>query len=292
MSKKSRERRERAAHPERRQRTQAEIPFVERPFEGLPVEVELVGLRDILPMATLPARTTSQFGSRDLLLTTTLPGMNAALYRKDGILLIATQMITKSGDASRDIASSIEHGIELKPESSWAPDGLPEPGLRLQDILDPEGFGDLKIWETPEYWMTDDELADPNTTELLNQARDEVPPMAEIDGIRGAYWTRMGSEFLRWVRPEPRDAVLDGVARLRAAAEADFEGGRFIGVFRSLGLAIPVWELDRGTEADELPAPLAQFQSHLQEAIASTAPLTPEQKRARAGVVSRQVVLR
>ena len=51
------------------------MAFVERPFEGLPAEADLVAMREILPLATLPATTTEEYGSADVVLTTILPSM-------------------------------------------------------------------------------------------------------------------------------------------------------------------------------------------------------------------------
>ena len=59
----------------------AAVAFVERPFEGLPAEAELVAMREILPLATLPATTTEEYGSADVVLTTILPSMAGALRR-------------------------------------------------------------------------------------------------------------------------------------------------------------------------------------------------------------------
>jgi hypothetical protein len=53
-----------------------------------------------------------------------------------------------------------------------------------------------------------------------------------------------------------------------------------------------VWDLAPGTDADELEAPAAAFAGKLEEALAETAPLTADERRARAGVVSRQLTLR
>src|SRR5690606_37070957 len=58
------------------------------------------------------------------------------------------------------------------------------------------------------------------------------------------------------------------------------------------GLLIPVWELAPGTEADELAGPCQQLDERLTAALAETEPLDAEARRARAGIVSRQVTLR
>ena len=51
------------------------IQYVDRPFEALPFETELVAMREILPSATLRVHTNSAYGSRELLLVTMLPEM-------------------------------------------------------------------------------------------------------------------------------------------------------------------------------------------------------------------------
>ena len=131
------------------------IDFVERPFEGMAVERELVAMREILPLATLAARTTAEHGGCDVVLTTILPSMAGALCRADGVLLVAAQTVTNSGDASLDIAARIQAGLGLRPGEAFQVPGQPDPGPRLQDVLDPEGFGRLELHEQPTFWMTD-----------------------------------------------------------------------------------------------------------------------------------------
>ena len=268
------------------------IDFVERPFEGLAAERELVAMREILPLATLAARTTADYGGCDVVLTTILPSMAGALRRADGVLLVAAQTVTNSGDASLDIAARIQAGLDLRPGEAFQVPGQPDPGPRLQDVLDPEGFGRLELHEQPTFWMTEEEASEPDNRQSLESARERLVPMKEVPGVEGAFWCRMNREFVRWVRPEPRDAVLDGLARLRASGDFSFDGSRFVGAFRALGLTIPVWELQRGAEAEELAGPMADFAPKLEAAIASDGPLTAEEKRARAGIVARQVTLR
>ncbi len=56
-------------------------------------------------------------------------------------------------------------------------------------------------------------------------------------------------------------------------------------------MAIPVWELVPGTEAEELTKPLQAMGKRLDAALADESPLTPEVRRAKAGIISRQVNL-
>ncbi|QOR47668.1 topoisomerase II [Trueperella pecoris] len=270
----------------------ARVQFVDRPFEGLPFEAELVAMREIIPSATLPVTTTAEHGSREVTLVTILPGMGAALRRKNGEVLVAVQTVMSSGDVSLDIADRLLKALELEPGQSLLQADLPEPGPRLQDVIDTAKTGDLTIHDSYDYWVDEDEAKDPNVQMALQQTSDQMVPTAQVEGVEGAYWCRMQREFLRWVRPEEEDKVLDGLARLHHKRELTFDDARFVGAFRAMGLLIPVFELVEGAEADELAKPLSEFETKLEAAIASTEPLSAEERRTRSGIISRQVTLR
>ena len=59
-----------------------------------------------------------------------------------------------------------------------------------------------------------------------------------------------------------------------------------------LGLVVPVWDLPADLPAEEWIGPATEFQTRLESALASTAPLTSDERRARAGLLSRQITLR
>jgi hypothetical protein len=106
---------------------------------------------------------------------------------------------------------------------------------------------------------------------------------------------RPGNEraHLRWVRPEAEEPLLDALARLSAAEQLTLgEGTRYAGAFRALGLVVPVWDLPADTPAQEWVTPAAEFQTRLEQALAVTEPLTSDERRARAGLLSRQITLR
>lgn len=268
------------------------IKFVERPFEGLPFESELVAMREILPSAVLPVKTKEEFGGEELLIVTLLPGMAAAMRRKDGKLLIATQTVANSGDVSLDLADRIVKAGELEPGETIVNADQPEPGNRLQDILDLDYTSEMELHNDFNYWVGEDEKDDPQIRAAIEQSGEQVIATEEVEGIEGAYWCRMSREFVRWVRPEEESKVLDALARLHHKRELTFDNARFVGAFRALGLLIPVFELEAGTEADELAKPMGEFAPKFEEAIASEEPLTADERRTRAGIVSRQVTLR
>ncbi|WP_455952064.1 DUF5926 family protein [Arcanobacterium haemolyticum] len=268
------------------------IQFVDRPFEGLAFEPQLVAMREILPAATLPVKTVAEHGAEELQIVTLLPGMAAASRRKDGVLLVAAQTVMNSGDVSLDIADRILKGLELKPGETLQQNDQPVPGPRLQDVLDLSFESVMELHGDYAFWVDPAELEDPQMKAAVEQTRDQVLPTAEVPGVDGAFWCRMQREFVRWVRPEPEAQVLDALARMHQVRELGFEGGRFVGAFRALGLLIPVFELEAGAEADELTKPMEAFVERFSKAMAVTDALTPEERRARAGIISRQVTLR
>ena len=95
------------------------------------------------------------------------------------------------------------------------------------------------------------------------------------------------------MRPEPEEALLDALARLAAAEQILLgEGTRYAGAFRALGLVVPVWDLPADTPAEDWVAPATEFQTRLEQALTVTEPLTSDERRARAGLLSRQITLR
>jgi len=271
----------------------ASVEFVLRPFEGLPGEPDWVALKELVPAATATARTTAEHGAKDVLVTTVLPQAWPALHRSDGVVLLALQTSSSSGDASRDLAVALLEALDVEPGTAIESIGLPEPGPRLQDVLDLSVPFEVTMQESFSYWLAPDVERTSDLEAAIEDADAGIIDTVKLDAVGSAYWCRMGAkEFLRWAQPHDEQVVLDGLARLHAKRESGFADGKFIGYFRSSGLVVPVWELARGTEADELEGPVAQFAPVLEAAIASTEPLDANERRARAGLVARQVTLR
>lgn len=87
-------------------------------------------------------------------------------------------------------------------------------------------------------------------------------------------------------------SVLAGLARLQQKRQLEFAGGRFLGAFRALGLLIPVFEIAAGQDIEETAKAVQDFAPILSAAIASDEPLSDAEKRAKAGIISRQITLR
>jgi len=265
-----------------------------RAFHGLPGEVDWVAMREVVPAASATARTTAEHGSVDIQVVTLLPRLWPAMKRSDGVVLVALQTASSSGDPSRDVAAALLQAVDLQRGAALEHLELPESGPRLQDVLDLDVPFEVTVHDTFAYTVPADGSAPDEAAAALEEAAGGIAPTVRLTGVEGAYWCRMGErEFLRWARPEEPEALLDALARLHADRASGLdEGSRFVGAFRSCGILVPVWELPDGAEAADVEAPVAEFAPRLDAALASTEPLTPEQRRARAGLVSRQVSLR
>jgi hypothetical protein len=115
-----------------------------------------------------------------------------------------------------------------------------------------------------------------------------------MTGVAAAYWVRVPDRaHLRWVLAEQEDPALAALARLGAAGALTLgEGTKFAGMFRACGLLVPVWDLPSGPAAEEWEAPLQDFSKRYREAVTSAAELTAAQRRARQGLLGRQLTLR
>jgi hypothetical protein len=265
--------------------------LVVRPFEGLASECDWVALREIVPAATA---TLTLVGSPvAVTLATVLPLAWPAMVRTDGSVYLGLQSPTNSGDVSRDLAASLQQALALPPGSSVvAPDPRPD-GPRLQDLLEPRPL-EVDVHPGFAFWGDDMPDEDGELAASLERASETVVPTARLRSVDAAYWCRIGPKFhLRWVLPDDEERLLDALARLHAAKALTIgTGSRYVGAFRAGGLVVPVWDLEPDTEADALEEPAAALRVTIDEALAETGPLTSEQRRSRAGLLSRQITLR
>ena len=275
----------------------ATVEFVLRPFEGLPGEPDWVTMREVVPAATATARTTAAYGARDVVVATVLPMAWPAMHRGDGTVMIALQQHAGSGDASRDLADLLLRALELPAGTPITSTSLPEPGPRLQDVLDLTVPFEVTVHEGFDFWTAQGADLTPEVQASLERMNESVVPTRRLASVEAAYWARMGDrEYLRWGQPHDEQAFLDALARLHAVRTSglgeDGELGKFIGAFRSCGLLVPVWDLAWGTEPEELEEPVAALGERLTAALAVTTPLDAAERRARAGLVARQLTLR
>lgn len=298
MGKASR-RRKSGANADQSSRARVEpAPFISRPFEGLPGETDWVALREILPAATATVRFAKgkapDGAPEGATVATVLPLAWPGLHRADGTVFIGTQSGSASGDASRDLAQSLLAAASAEqgtPVTTVAPATADTP--RLQDILDSTAGFEVTVHEGFDFWVGDSEL-DAEGKASLERANESIVPTTKMAALPSAYWVRIGDRtHIRLVLGDDEDVATDALARLLAAGESALgEGTRLLGAFRACGLLVPVWDLDPEKDADAYEDELAAFAKRYAAAVASTEPLTPEERRARAGLLSRQVTLR
>jgi hypothetical protein len=269
-------------------------PPVRRPFEGLAGEGDWVALRELVPAATATLRTT---GGRDVTLASVLPGGTPALVRANGEILLGAQLTTSSDDISRDLGTALAAALE-------APAGAPvdpgpigaagSAGPRLQELLDPAAPFEVTVHEDFGFWLEGAQV-DAAAQAGLQQANEMIMPTVRLAELEAAYWCRPGVDraHVRWVRPEAEEPLLDALARLSAAEQLTLGNGtRYAGAFRAHGLVVPVWDVPAEAPGEDWAGPAAGLQSRLESALTATEPLSADERRARAGLLSRQVTLR
>jgi hypothetical protein len=270
--------------------------FVGRPFEGLPSECDVIALRELVPAATAPLTLgptgSAGGGERNVTLCSLLPGAAPALVRENGEIWLGLQVQHNYGDPSRDLAAVLLKALDTDESGAV---GLTEPpgaGPRLQDLVTADRL-DVTVHDGFGYWLSDVERT-PELEAALEQANGAAMPTSRLVGAEAAYWTNVGTkEHLRWVMPEPEDALLDALARLHAARrDVIAEGSRLVGMFRAHGVLAPVWDLPLGTGPEVLEGPAATFHADLQAALGDTSELSTAERSARAGLANRQVTIR
>ncbi|KXO94392.1 preprotein translocase subunit SecA [Tsukamurella pulmonis] len=275
-----------------RARAEASAAASSRPFEGLAAECDIVALRNFVPSATAPLKVSG--ANREIRLATVLPGAAQALVREesDGVIgYAALQTATRPlqpgaalAGAAR-FAADAEVGEALSEERDGA----------LLEVLDAAAPLEVTVHKDFDWWLAGD--ADAQTRQLVEHANSLITPAARIDlgadGVGAPWWADTGSKaHLRWVHPAPEDELMAALARVHAAGGLTVgEGSRFAGSFRSDGLLVPVFDLDRESHPDEWVAGTVELGKRLAEALADDSELTAAQRRSRDGLRGRQVSL-
>lgn len=277
----------------RRKKDRAEkaprIAFVPRPFEGLPNETDWVALREVVPAATAPL---SLKDGTPVILATVLPMQWPGMVRGDGRRYLGLQVASRSGDASRDLAAVLEEVVSARPGSSVVTTDLPTPGARLQDLLTDAPL-EVTVHDGFDFWVEGTDDPDGSVAESMESANSTLVPTVRLTSVESAYWCRMRERaHLRWVLPHDEEPLLDAFARMSVDGGLGLgEGTRFVGSFRAHGLLVPVWDLPVETSADEVEGPATAWGERLDAALAETG-LSDEARRARQGLVNRQLTLR
>jgi hypothetical protein len=251
-----------------------------------------VALREILPAAT--GAITLKADGTPATVCTVLPLAWPALHRNGGELFVATQSGATSGDPSRDIAAALLLAAESDEGTpvTQVPTSTAE-SARLQDILDTSAPLEVSVHEGFEFWVGDSDL-DAEGQESLERANESVIPTERVEGGDSVYWCVInGRSYVRWVLPYDEDNATAALARLHAAdADRLTPESRLLGAFRACGLLVPVWEVPADAKPGDFPDAVAAMATVLDAAAADDTPLSADERRARAGLLNRQVTLR
>lgn len=270
-------------------------PFVARPFAGLDHETDLVAMRELVPAATAVVTLKEPVGDLTrVTLASVLPMAWPGLRRADGEAVVGLQSGSTSGDASRDAAAVLLALADTEPGRPVVP--APQANAetpRLQDLLDLDAPVEFTLHEGFEFWVGDSELDDEGAASM-KEANESAIPTKAVDGVASAYWCRMGERtYVRWLLPQDEADATDAIARLMAAGEATLgDDTRLLGAFRASGLLVPVWEVPADRDPATLSEPMTALAARYDAALAATEPLTGEERRAKAGLTSRQVTIR
>jgi Family of unknown function (DUF5926)/SEC-C motif len=268
--------------------------IVARPFAGLVDECDWVALREIVPAATAKIGLRGQASDAPVVtVATLLPLAWRAMVMSSGAVYFALQAPQRSGDLSRDLAATLLEALAGSPGAAVTADDDPGPGPRLQDLLADTPF-EVTVRAGFEFWGEGMPDPDGEVAASMERASAAVVPTARLTSVAAAYWCRIGHRtHLRWVLPDAEEPLLDALARLHAARELGLgDGSRYLGAFRADGLVVPVWDVAPDAEAVDVEQPAAALRTRLDEALASSQPLSPAERRSRAGLLSRQVTLR
>jgi hypothetical protein len=286
----------RAAKLEQRKlEREAAAAVTARPFEGLAVECDLVALREFVPSALVDLPLTGE--GRKVIGATILPGGVAALVRDEGdeaVAYVGLQLAAPGSDPAAELGAAIAWARTAEPGTSLQVAAIDSDTPRLQDVLDPDAVPTITVHQDFNWWIPEGVEASDEVAHTVKHANEAVLPSARLEGLPGAWWVDPGEKaHLRWVRPEDEDALMEALSRVHAAGGLHLgEGSRFAGSFRTHGLLVPVFDLDREKHPDEWVAPAVELGARLEEALAVDTPLTATERGSRDGLRSRQITLR
>ena len=268
------------------------VPYVVRPFEGLKFETDFVAMRELVPAGTITAKTNKEYGEREITFVTLLPNFAQAAVNSKGKIMVALQTQTNSGDASHDLGLILKLALEAENETLINNVDVRVQSPRLQDILDNEYQSQVTIYEDCSFWF-DSEEENEQIAQAVETSRENIIPTKAIANVQSAYWCQFNKEFIRWVMAEDEYEVYNALARLKAKGQCDLgEGSKFAGAFRGLGLIVPVWEVPENADFETVEKAMQELAGKVKEELGNKTPLTDDERRARAGLVSRQVSLR
>ena len=274
-----------------------ELSVEPRPFAGFAGECDMVAMREFVPSAT--ARLTTVGDGRDVTIATVLPGAIAGLVRDQelgGEAFVGLQVQVHGPDVAADLAYAVDWAMRAGGGETLTSAHPDEATPALADVVVADAPLEIVVHDDFSWWVAEGVEVRPEIAQAVRNANEVMMPSArvEAEGVQAAWWVDAGEKaHIRWVRPEDEDALFEALARVHAAGGLDLgEGSRFAGSFRTHGVLVPVFDLDREMHHQEWAEGLKTLDARLGEALANQAPLTTEERSSRDGLRARQVTLR
>lgn len=274
-----------------------ELRVEPRPFAGFAGECDMVAMREFVPSATATLTTTSD--ARPVTLTTVLPGAIAGLVRDEelgGEAMVGLQVQVHGPDPAIDLAYAVDWALRAGGGETLTSAHPDDSTPALADVVVADAPLEIQVHDDFSWWVADGVDVSPEIGQAIKNANDAMMPSARVaaEGIEAAWWVDAGEKaHIRWVRPEDEDRLFEALARVHAAGGLHLgEGSRFAGSFRTHGLLVPVFDLDREMHHQEWAQGLQELDARLAEALADDEPLSSEERSSRDGLRARQVTLR
>ena len=268
-----------------------------RPYAGLAAEAELVALQEFVPSAV--AKLEVKGFDAPVNLCIVLPGAVAALVREDdlgGERYVALQVRSRSHNPGRDLAYALNWLKDAKPGESLSSTVADGTQPELSTLIDAATTITPTAHQDFSWWLPEGAQVDAEVEQSLKAANDSVMPSYPVEAkVEGAvWWIDAGQKaHIRWVRSDDEDALLRALARIGAAGELNLgEGTKFAGVFRTHGIAVPVFDLDPTVDPSEYRSALEALEKKILKELDNDAPLSPDERRNLENIKSRQVTIR
>ncbi|KAA0918125.1 hypothetical protein FQ137_01685 [Dietzia sp. ANT_WB102] len=274
-----------------------ELSVEPRPFAGFAGECDMVAMREFVPSAT--AQLTPVEGGREVTLATVLPGAIAGLVRDEGLggeAMVGLQVQVHGPDPAADLAYAVDWASRAGGGETLTSSHPTDSTPGLADVVVADAPLEIVVHDDFSWWVAEGVEVGPEIAQAIRNANEVMMPSARVtaDGIEAAWWVDAGEKaHIRWVRPEDEDDLFEALARVHATGALDLgEGSRFAGSFRTHGLLVPVFDLDREMHHQEWVPALQELDARLAEALADDTPLTSDERSSRDGLRARQVTLR
>lgn len=268
-----------------------------RPFAGLAMEPQLVALQEFIPSATAELRLRDS--DRTVTLCTVLPGAAAALIRDEehgAEAFVALQHATRSTTPGKDLAFALQWIRTAAPGQSLTTASADGSQPALTELIDASATLDIVDHQDFNWWLAERDDLSAEVAQHMQAANESILPSHKVEAdVPGAVWwvNPGGKAHIRWVRDEDETALLNALARIAARGELNLgEETKFAGVFRTHGVAVPVWDLDTERPYSDYAADLETLNARIAGELDNDAQLTPEERRQLENIRSRQVTIR